>query len=252
MSKQFWAVIAIVILIFVGIFFVSNNSNSSSGGTNSSAKASNHTLGTSAHNITLVEYGDYQCPFCGQYFPILKQIQAEYNDKIVFQFRNYPLTQIHQNAFAGSRAAEAAALQNKFWEMHDILYQQNELSQQGQSNWVSSSNPLTFFDQYATQLGLNINKFNSDFNSNQINGAINADVAAGNAASQAVTHKDIQGTPTFFLDGKIVSVGESAASFESVINKEIAKKTGQSTPATTTPSAGTGSTAQTKSTTKAQ
>ena len=217
MSKQFWAVIVIVVLVFIGVFTLSNNSNSPSS-SSSATKPSEHTLGTSPLHITLVEYGDYECPYCGQYYPIVKQIQTEYNDKIVFQFRNYPLTQIHQNAFAGARAAEAAALQNKFWEMHDALYQQNELSQEGQSNWVSSSNPLTYFDQYATQLGLNVAKFDKDFNSDQVNGTINADVAAGNAASQATAHQDIQGTPTFFLDGKIISVGESAASFEAVIN----------------------------------
>ena len=244
MSKQFWGVIVVVVLVFVGIFALGNKSTNSNanGGT-----PSEHKIGSSPLNITLVEYGDYECPYCGQYYPIVKQVQSEYNNKIVFQFRNYPLTQIHQNAFAGARAAEAASLQNKFWQMHDLLYEQNELNQEGQSNWVDSSNPLTYFDQYATQLGLNLSKFNADFNSDQVNSTINADIAAGNSAAEAVTGQAIQGTPTFFLDGKIINVGESVKSFETVINAEIAKKSGSS--AGSSSSQTTGTTAQTKSTT---
>jgi protein-disulfide isomerase len=246
MSKQFWGVVVVIVLIFVGIFAFSHKSNGSSTSTNGSP--SNHTEGSSPLGVTLVEYGDYQCPYCGQYYPIVKQVQQEYSNRIVFQFRNYPLTQLHQNAFAGARAAEAASLQGKFWQMHDILYEQNDLSQQDTSlaTWLNSSNPLTYFDQYAQQLGLNINKFNQDYNSDQVDNTINADMAAGDSAAKAVTGQPIQGTPTFFLDGKVINVNESVSSFESLINAELAKKAGK---ASTTPSSSsTGSTAQTKST----
>ena len=128
-----------------------------------------HVEGNTKSGITLVEYGDYQCPFCGQYFPIVKQVQAEFNDQIAFQFRNFPLVSVHQNAFAGARAAEAAALQGKFWEMHDLLYQ-------NQSQWSEGGDPTSFFKQYALQLGLNVDQFNKDYASTKVNNAINADM----------------------------------------------------------------------------
>src|SRR5271167_4992764 len=101
MSKQFWAVIIVVVLIFVGIFAFGNKSPNSS--TNSNGTLSQHIEGLGQAHVTLVEYGDYECPYCGQYYPIVKQVQAEYNSQIFFQFRNFPLVSIHQNAFAGAR-----------------------------------------------------------------------------------------------------------------------------------------------------
>jgi protein-disulfide isomerase len=244
MSKQFWAVIVAVILVFVAILALGNKPANTGSGNGS---VTQHIQGLGQDHVTLVEYGDYQCPFCGQYYPILKQVQALYNTQMTFQFRNYPLVQLHQNAFAGARAAEAAALQNKFWQMHDLLYQENQTyynSNQRIATWVGASNPVTYFDQYATQLGLNVAKFNQDYASNQVNGTINADMAAGNALSTQLTGQPIQGTPTFFIDGKQVNVGESVGSFQTLINAEIAKKSGHPTSSTNASSAGT--TSQTK------
>lgn len=211
MSKQFLAVIVVVILALVGVFALtgnksSNNSKSSSGG----GTPTNHVEGQGKSGVTLVEYGDYQCPFCEQYYPVVKQVQSEFNDQITFQFRNFPLVSIHQNAFAGARAAEAAAAQGKFWEMHDLLYQ-------NQSQWSESGDPTKFFDQYAEQLGLNVSQFQKDYASTKVNDAINADMAAG-------TKLKVQGTPTFFLNGKQINANASVASFESQIKAAIAKK----------------------------
>jgi protein-disulfide isomerase len=237
MSKQFLGVIVVVILIFVGIFAFSGNK--SPGGTNSSSGTpTQHTEGQNKDNITLVEYGDYQCPYCGQYYPIVKQVQAEFNTQISFQFRNFPLTSLHPNAFAGARAAEAAGLQGKFWQMHDLLYEQNEAyynDGESSTSWIGASDPTPYFDADAQELGLNVTKFKTDYTSDTVNNLINADMAAGNKLK-------VQGTPTFFLDGKQLSVGESATAFETLINAEIAKKAGSST--TTTP-ANTGTTSQT-------
>jgi protein-disulfide isomerase len=244
MSKQFWGVIVIVVLIFVGIFAFNNNGSSGGSNSSSNAKPSQHIEGKGQDGVTLVEYGDYQCPYCGQYYPVVKQVVAQYSNQITFQFRNFPLVSLHPNAFAGARAAEAASLQGQFWQMHDLLYDQNDIYYQtngAESTWIGTTNPLTYFDQYAQQLGLNVAEFNKDFSSDQVNGTINADMAAG-------TKLGIDGTPTFFLDGKQISVGESATQFETLINAAIAKKTGQTTTSTTPTSAG--NTAQTKTTTK--
>src|ERR1700733_9956637 len=110
MTKQFWAVLVVIILIFVGIFVFSGNKNNANTSTSSSAKPTEHIEGLGKSGVTLVEYGDYECPYCEEYFPVVKQVQQQYNDQIFFQFRNFPLTSIHPNAFAGARAAEAAAL----------------------------------------------------------------------------------------------------------------------------------------------
>jgi len=208
MSKQFWGVIIIILAIAGGIIAFSGNKPDSS--SKNSNTLTNHVEGKGSTGVTLVEYGDYQCPFCGQYYPIVKQVQAEFADKIFFQFRNFPLISAHPNAFAGARAAEAAALQNKFWEMHDLLYE-------NQSVWSGTTDPTTLFKSYAQQLGLNATRFQTDYASSKVNDLINADMAEGNKLQ-------ITGTPTFFIDGKKVEISGSVASFEKVINAEIAKK----------------------------
>ena len=210
MSKQFWGVIVIVILVFVGIFMLtSSNKSGTSSSKSSSSALSQHIEGKGQDHVTLVEYGDYECPYCGTYFPIVKQVQAEFNNQIFFQFRNFPLVNIHQNAFASARAAEAAGLQNKFWEMHDALYET-------QTQWSQSSDPSSYFKQIAQQLGLNTTQFEADYASSKVNDTINADTAAGNKLN-------VQGTPTFFLDGKQIQVGQSVSGFETPIKAEIAK-----------------------------
>ncbi|HSW85299.1 MAG TPA: thioredoxin domain-containing protein [Candidatus Saccharimonadales bacterium] len=227
MSKQFWGVIVVVILLIAGVFVLTGNNSSDSKNTVKAGTTTNHVEGQGKAGVTLVEYGDYECPFCGQFYPIVKQVQSEFNDQIIFQFRNFPLVSLHRNAFAGARAAEAAAMQNKFWEMHDLLYQ-------NQNQWSSSNDPTTIFNQYATALGLNLTKFKQDFASGTVNNLINGDTAAGNKLK-------IQGTPTFFLDGKLIQVGQANSAqpvFENLIKTEIAKKAGQtstSAPTTTSP-----------------
>jgi protein-disulfide isomerase len=230
MSKQFWAVVAVIVIVLVGIFAITNHKSNTGTNTSSSNKPSQHIEGQGKTGVTLVEYGDYECPYCGAYYPVVKQIQSEYNTQIYFQFRNFPLVSIHQNAFAGARAAEAASLMGKFWEMHDLLYE-------NQNQWSSASDPTTFFNQYAQQLGLDANTFKQDYGSDQVNNVINADMAVGNQLG-------INATPTFYLDGKQIQVAIQASSFETLINSEIAKKAGLAPANTNTTSAGT--TAQTK------
>lgn len=226
MSKRFLAVIAVIILAFIGIVVVSNHKSSSSGA--NSSKTSSHVEGLGKDNVTLVEYGDYQCPYCGEYFSIVKQVEAQFNDQIKFQFVNFPLVSIHQNAFAGARAAEAAAMQNKFWQMHDLLYEENQLyynTKQSASTWINASDPLTAFNQYAKELGLNVNKFDTDYSSTAVNDVINADMNKGNKLG-------VNATPSFYLDGKQIQVNNSLSAFQQYINAEIAKKTVNSTAST--------------------
>src|SRR3982751_2371511 len=140
MSKQFWGVIVAIIIVFVGIFVLTGNKSDTKSQNSNSSAATQHTMGKGTSGVTLVEYGDYQCPFCGEYYPTLKQVVAKYGDAIKFQFRNYPLTSLHQNAFSAARAAEAASLQSKFWQMHDLLYET-------QTQWSAAKDPTSYFNQ---------------------------------------------------------------------------------------------------------
>jgi protein-disulfide isomerase len=244
MSKSFWGIIIAVIIVFIGIFALTGSKSNSSNSKGSVGTLTQHVEGQGQDHVTLVEYGDYQCPYCAEYYPIVKQVQQEFNQQITFQFRNFPLTSLHPNAFAAARAAEAAGLQGKFWQMHDLLYEANDAYLENQSNtWVPASDPTTYFNQYAQQLGLNLAQFKSDYSSTKVNDLISADMAEGNKLG-------ITGTPTFFLDGKQISVGESASQFESVIKAAIAKQTGN--PSTSTSTGNTGTTQQTQATTKKQ
>ncbi|GAC1502704.1 MAG: DsbA family protein [Candidatus Saccharimonadales bacterium] len=221
MSKQFLGVIVIITLIFIGIFTFTGKKSDTGNKASSSSTLTQHTQGLGSTGVTLTEYGDYECPYCSQYYPIVKQVQAEYNQQIKLQFRNFPLVNLHRNAFAAARAAEAAGLQNKYWEMHDLLYE-------SQQQWSSANDATSIFQQFASQLKLNINKYNTDFGSGKVNDLINADTAEG-------TKLGVTGTPTFYLDGKMVTINQSLASFEKVINAEIAKKS----PASTNPNSAT-------------
>lgn len=222
MSKQFWGVILAIFIVFAGIVALGGGDSKQSS-TNKNAPASSHVKGSTSLGITFVEYGDFECPYCGQYYPTLKQVEEKYKDKVQFQFRHFPLQNVHQNAFAASRAAEAAGLQGKFWEMHDILYV-------NQGAWASSQNPISVFKQYAQSIGINTKQFETDFASVKVNDTINADLAAG-------TKLKITGTPTFYVNGKKVEIPNSAESFDKVLQPliEAAEKKAAAQNTTTPP-----------------
>lgn len=191
MDKRFWAIIGVIIVAFAGLVLLRSGGTDNNGNTN--AKPTNHVRGNLDSSVTLLEYGDYQCPACEGYFTTVEQVYDKYKDTVKFQFRNLPLTQIHQHAFAAARAAEAADLQGKFWEMYTKLYTANNWSE-----WTSSNNTQPLFEQYAGDLGLNADQFKKDAASSTVNNRIQADIAAFKK-----TGKDMA-TPTFFINGKFV------------------------------------------------
>ncbi len=219
MDKRFWIIIGIIVLIFGGIVYKDSQNKP----TVTTATTSHYT-GNLGSKVTLVEYGDFQCSACGYFYPVVQEVKKAYSDRVRFQFRNLPLQQVHPNAFAGARAAEAASEQNKFWEMHDLLYENQDRS--GQSGWVASKDPLSlYFVKFAEQLGLNIPKFKADFASEKVNTRINADMDAFKAMKQPMS------TPSFFIDGRRVdsarlsdaSGAPSIAGFSKVLDEALAK-----------------------------
>ncbi|HSS19944.1 MAG TPA: thioredoxin domain-containing protein [Pyrinomonadaceae bacterium] len=137
--------------------------------------------------VTLEEFGDYQCPPCGQLHPTLKSLKQEYGPNLNFVFRNLPLTAIHKNALVAAQAAEAARVQNKFWEMHDLLYESQEV-------WKDDINPRSIFVKFASDLGLDTARFSRDMQDKQIQLRIQAD-------QDAATQLGVIGTPTVLIDG---------------------------------------------------
>lgn len=210
MSKQF---IAILVVIIGGLFalltFTNKDKPADQSGNNSTAQPTSHITGKVDSKVTLIEYVDFQCPACKAYFPIVQQLKADYGDKIAFQFRHFPLTQIHTNAFISSRAAEAAAKQGKFFEMYDALYEQ-------QDSWSSVSDPTPIFVNFATQLGLNIDQFKTDMVSSSTTDLINAD-------RKVAQDLGATGTPTFVLNGKRLEKSPtSIEEFKTLLDEALA------------------------------
>lgn len=164
-----------------------------------------HVRGTVGGKVTLVEFGDFQCPACAAYEPIVRQVIADNAGTLQFVFKHYPLTQIHANALLAAKASEAAGLQGRFWEMHDMLYD-------NQKDWSGSLNARDTFIGYATTLGLDINKFTEDLGNKSIENKIIAEYREG-------TNLGVQGTPTFFLNGKKIQNPGSVAEFNQLIKE---------------------------------
>lgn len=155
-------------------------------------------------NIELVEYSDFQCPACGLFQPVLKQLESE-NKNIKFVFRNFPLTSIHKNAEIAAYAAEASALQGKFWEMHDKLYEN-----QDEWSYKTFDEAKTIFIGFAKNLGLNEEQFIKDIDSDIVIIKVADDYKTG-------TTSGVDGTPSFFLNGIKIQNPASYEEFKKII-----------------------------------
>ena len=149
-----------------------------------------HAVGPANAPVTLEEFGDFQCPPCGLLHPVLKDMEKEFGSQIRVIFREFPLGQTHQHAIAAARAAEAAGLQGKFWEMHDMLFT-------NQRNWKDAFDARPTFEEYAVKVGLDLQKFRRDVASKEVEQRIALDGRRANALG-------VSGTPTVFMNGREV------------------------------------------------
>ncbi len=141
-----------------------------------------HIQGEKNAPVTLVEYGDYECPVCGAAYPIVKDIQKKLGVNLRFVFRNFPLSEMHPHAAQAAEAAEAASAQGKFWEMHDALYEnQGNLSERDLLD-------------YSEKIGLDENQFATDLQNETYADKIQTDFESG-------VESGVNGTPTFFVNG---------------------------------------------------
>src|ERR687886_530610 len=143
---------------------------------------SDHIRGSINAPITLVEYGDYECPYTAMAYPVVKKIMSQFGEKLYFVFRNFPLNDIHPHAQTAAEAAEAAAAQDKFWDMHDYLFEHQRA--------LDDSHLL----QYAEKVGLDIERFKKDMTGNAYASFIEQSLKGG-------INSGVEGTPTFFVNG---------------------------------------------------
>jgi diadenylate cyclase len=144
--------------------------------------ARDHARGPKDAPVTLVQYGDYECPYCGQAHPVLKELEERADERVRFIFRHFPLDSVHPHARRAAQAAEATAAQDRFWEMHDLLYEnQGELGEED-------------LMRYAAELGLDLRRFEKDLVNDHHAWRIEEDRLGG-------VHAGVKGTPTFFVNG---------------------------------------------------
>lgn len=167
--------------------------------------ASDRVKGPESASVILIEYSDFQCPACAAYYPLVKKLSEEFPQDIRIVYRHFPLTQTHKNALSSAKASEAAGAQGKFWEMHDMLFEK-------QGEWSELGSAKDKFVEYANELGLDKQKFLSDFDSREVSEKINAEMTSGNTLG-------ITGTPTFFLNGAKVAPG-SYEKFKGMVEAE--------------------------------
>jgi protein-disulfide isomerase len=145
--------------------------------------ARDHIQGSPDADIILVEYGDYECPYCGAAYPVVKELQHRLKDKMALVFRNFPLANAHPHAEFAAEAAEAAATQGKFWQMHDALYENQQA--------LEPENLL----EYAKAVGLDLARFTREVNEHVYASRVKEDFHSG-------VRSGVNGTPTFFINGE--------------------------------------------------
>lgn len=165
--------------------------------------------GAIAPELYLIAYEDLQCPACKAYEPVVKRILETFPTQLGLVFRHYPLTRTHPNAFAAAAAAQAAGEQGKFFDLTDLLYEH-------QSDWAPLPNPEGKFEEYAKQLNLNIDEWNTARNSSRVKDVIKAQQKVGDTLG-------VQGTPTFFLNGKKLENPQSIEEFRAIVQQALDK-----------------------------
>jgi protein-disulfide isomerase len=199
-----------LVVFIVGIFFFSSQSSGSENSTpvDTNVLYSNIQNQTGDQNrpVQIVEFGDFQCPSCKGSFPITEQLLADRGGQINFIFRHFPLPQ-HANAMIAAQAAQAAANQGKFWDMYKLLYQ-------NQDEWANlgSDKALEKFQNYASQLELNVDQFILDSDSQEVKDIISKDLSDAHALG-------VDATPTFYINAVKLESAPTYDNFISTIDK---------------------------------
>jgi protein-disulfide isomerase len=208
-SLPFIIIGGVLVAVIVAVFLMSRQNNNNlnvPAQSNASANAARltprtpltgapnpHVRGVESAAVTLEEFGDFECPACGGLDPGLRNISKDYGDRVRLVFREFPL-QMHKYSFIAARAAEAAGVQGKFWEMHDMLYDHQE-------DWKDAPEPRDIFNSYAAKLGLDVEKFKTDLERQDLADRIKQDYDRG-------VSLNVRGTPTLFVNGEELMPGK--------------------------------------------
>lgn len=202
---RFWIIIGVAVVLLFGGMIALNQANNAS---LPQSNGSNNVYGSADAKVTLTEFVDFQCEACYAYYPTVKALKEKYEHTVKFQVRHFPIAGSHKFAQMAASYAEAAAMQGKFWEMHDKIFA-------GQKQWERMADPSETFNGYAEEIGLDIEKLNTDRVSEEVKAIINADFKAAQEAGG-------QGTPTFVLNGKKIDrIENSVEAFSQLIDEAL-------------------------------
>ncbi|TSC91723.1 MAG: DSBA-like thioredoxin domain-containing protein [Parcubacteria group bacterium Licking1014_17] len=206
--KIFVGIVVFIVVIFAGVVWLTGRGDSYD--PRYILSNDTHLTGNADAKVLIVEFGDYECPACGQMNTVFEDMLKNYSDpaKVSVGFRHF-LIPSHKNAPMAAEAAEAADAQSKFWEMHKKLYE-------SQSDWANLGNPYSVFEGYARNMGLNIVKFKADIHGEVYKDVINGDVTDGGRLG-------INATPTVFINGKKYVGVIQPDQLKQIIDAELAK-----------------------------
>ncbi len=202
-------IVSIVIVVggIAGLIFLSGRPTGTGTGTVQTVGADDHLLGSADAPAVVIAYSDFQCPACLAYEPILKSLRTEFGDKLTVVFRHFPLKSIHKYAESAALASEAANLQGKFWEFHDLLYDR-------QKSWTGATDIDQTMADYAKELGLDVDRFTADYKGATVQARVDRDINDGLA-------RGLNSTPSFFLNGAAITNPNSQQAFADLIRAKI-------------------------------
>lgn len=210
---SFWSVVIIVLIVLVlGVVLLAkspNNNKTIPVGDIMKIQADDHIKGPRDAEVVIIEYSDFQCPYCKIYSFHGPRLVDEFDGKVAVVFRHFPLESIHPNAKLAAQASEAADLQGKFWEMHDLIFERQE-------EWSESSDALGLFKGYAQDLGLDIDKFTVDIYSSAVKDRVSRD-------TNSAFEMNLDSTPTFFVNGVKINTPNSYDKFRQLIESNLSE-----------------------------
>lgn len=203
-------VLAVTGLVILGIVKVFSAGNIPSQKTELlEVKSTDWVKGNTESKVVMIEYSDFQCPACAFYYNIINTLMREYGSKMKFVYRHFPLKQIHKNAALAAWTTEAAGKQGKFWQMHDLLFENQEV-------WSEQESPKGIFADYAKSLSLDVAQFEADMNSQDIKDKVENSLKTGEQLG-------VNATPTFYLNGKKLGNVGNYEQLKKLIEEEIGK-----------------------------
>ena len=202
-------VIGVIIftIVFLGLGWLMVGRTSTDSPVDLPITQTDHITGNASASATLIEYSDFQCPVCADYQPLINQIKTGLGNNLRIIFRHFPLENIHPNTQLAAQASEAASTQGKFWEMHDLLFENQEF-------WSKLEDPTEKFTEYAKELSLNTEKFTSDLTSKEAKDKVNSDYQTG-------LNTKVNSTPSFFINDEKIQNPGSYETFKQIIEQEL-------------------------------